>query len=1194
MAGRSTNNDSAAEASKVAAPKAAAPKSAASEVAAPTEPQVSTPAPRRRFDRRKAAVLLGILVILVVVAAGLYRYFAPPASGQTIWQKITSATRADGTLPAQAALEAFAYDFHVSIPGVTIPSGVEGGDAPTDGTGPMRWVQANWDSLTAAQQAVIKPFMGQAAPGSRHYSPGDPVAAAGGVQVMSAKKLAPAGPTPGPADFLNWPIDVTQAPDAPTDLTKAMVQEILIDIAHIGNRLGLPVIDAGYPGSVNIALVVSDADGGDAAMVTIPWNDGGHYEPCQITVYKHSWDGQQVDSNGGVSPLLHVWLTHEVVHCYQNAVEGDLATHNAIPAWISEGSAFYLAAADTNIAEPHMPATWKDYFSAETALTTRNYDAYGWLELVAQHGRDMWSLLPQAWAAAAKGPERSNAYIKVLQGDSPDIVNNWAESYLRRDDWGDPWTMHGFGLPDGLQVEQHDVQAQPDPGWTGSLDSLANTILNVASSGGEVVTVTTNGLASAHDNSGHSQVAFQTQRFCTVSTCYCPNGTLLAGQDVAPQFMQIPFVLAMSSHSGGSNYSIVSNTLDELCKRPATPRPQPSANYGPCGPNCSSTNGDPHMLTVNGFKYDFQAAGEFTLLRSSDGSVDIQARQEPFEDSKAVAINTAIAAKVGGHKVGVYATPSGLQVHVDGAVTDVSSAPVDLTGGGRISAIDNGFEIDLPDGTQIFALSRANYGIFAQIKPSALLTVGQGLLGPIVRGGLGVPALPDGSLLPAATDAHSRFGVVYGQFADAWRVTDATSLFDYDSGKTTASYVIKPFPIEGQPATRGDLTPDQQAKGDSACASITDPGLRDDCAFDVGVTGQTGFADGYTTVQGLYDSGIVAAPGSPSPTVTITPAPGIVAGAWNVIAGSSVSGLAFGENDTVYADIQTGDNVFSLMALDPVNQKILAQVTVPAGTDVHYAAGSVWLPGLEKDANGNVCSVTRFDGQTLAKQATIPVPCGYFGEPEMVSDGSSMWYVDNSKYDAGTNLGAVFVQLDPTTNTAGSTSVPMPFINGYRRDSQGAFFYFGTDKTQGVYRLATGATTLDHIDVPASNSVQTAGTGIWVDSNNGKTASYYTSSSTAQASFSIDGSLVAGDSNAAYVETSAVDAGGNFVNQLWSYPIDGSSPTQIATAPTIDGQTLDYFGDPMPIPNGDGVLKYWLVRDPNNQWQVLLSWIPAK
>jgi hypothetical protein len=61
------------------------------------------------------------------------------------------------------------------------------------------------------------------------------------------------------------------------------------------------------------------------------------------------------------------------------------------------------------------------------------------------------------------------------------------------------------------------------------------------------------------------------------------------------------------------------------------------------------TWGDPHLVTLNGFHYNFQAAGEFTLVRSDDGSLDVQVRQQPqLALSDQVAFNTAVAMLVAG------------------------------------------------------------------------------------------------------------------------------------------------------------------------------------------------------------------------------------------------------------------------------------------------------------------------------------------------------------------------------------------------------------------------------------------------------------------------------------------------------------------------------------------------------------------
>jgi hypothetical protein len=1128
--------------------------------------------------------LLGLVVIVGIATIGLVQFLSP-AHTTTIWQAITSGIT-DGTVPKQTALEAFAYLYGVDIPGVTVPTGIEGGDEPTDGSGAMSWVRADWDQLTSDQQAVIDRYLvagpnDQAIPIGPVAAAGSPLAAAGsGFRLDVARSVRS--------------IDVAAPPDAPAAITTALENELQADIVHIGPKLGMPVLTEGNPLFPNIELIMSDSSGGKTLLQTAAVENALHYEPCEVTVYKNAWSGAT-----SVTPALHVLMTHEVVHCYQNVVWGSVATSLAIPPWIVEGTALYLAADDTKIAEQMIPSMWeKGYFIPETALTNRSYDAFGYYSLLAHEGRDLWSLMLPAWQAAAKSSTRSDAFIAVLTGDAPDIRDNWAESYVRKTSWGDPWIAYGFGLPAAAQVIEHLAQAQPAPGWDGSLVSRSNTVLNVDSTAGQVVIVSTDGLASVHDDAGHMDVAFQSQRFCTVSSCVCPKGTKLAGQDMASEPMTISFVAAFNAPEGGSKYSIVSETLAELCGQASPPPMLPgNPSPGPCATGCSDSNGDPHLLTVNTVAYDFQAAGEFTLLRSADGSVDIQARQEPFGEAGEVSTNTAIAAKVGSHRVGIYLMPdTSLQARVDGDPVDLTAGPMDLGGGASIAdysdASTNGFEVVFPDGTKMWDLSVAEWGIDAQILPSASLkTSGVGLLGPAVTSGLGVPALPNGTELPSPTDDQQNFDFLYGQFADAWRVTDATTLFDYDPGKSTASYTIKPYPVDGKVITIADLTPAQRAAGEAACAAITNPVLHDDCVLDVGLTGDAGFADTYKSVQAFDEAGLAPVSFPPSSTSPATPPPTVISGAVTVAKGTAVSGYAVGPDDTVYMSIQTGDNAYSLLSFDPKAGTIVKQVSVGAATEVHYAGGSLWLPGLKTDASGDNCSVTRFDPATLLEQATIPIPCADVLGPIIASDGSSIWFEDNTNYDPATSKGAVATRIDAATNKP-AESVPMPTSGGYLIDSQGAIFYADTN-TNDYYGLTSGSTNSMAFELIGNfpTVAVASGTGLWTQSAQGKPAEYFTHAGSPDRTLTIRGTLVGGDASAAYAEAEVTGPNGGTQPALLRYSIDGSTATRIALPPKVGGTPQSYLDDPPPYVTSDGFIKIWVIQSDSPRASILLQWV---
>lgn len=239
--------------------------------------------------------------------------------------------------------------------------------------------------------------------------------------------------------------------------------------------------------------------------------------------------------------------------------------------------------------------------------------------------------------------------------------------------------------------------------------------------------------------------------------------------------------------------------------------------------NDASDDGDPHITTVNGIYYDFQDAGEFVALRDANG-MEIQTRQTPVATAPWVSVNTAIAARVGKHRVtwqpdinGVP-DPRGLQLRVDGVLTMLGANGLDLGSGGRImKSIGDGIEINFPNGTALFATSNwwaSQSQWFLNVRVFHT---------PATEGIMGIVE-PNSWLLE--------------QFADTWRVTDETSLFDYAPGVSTKTFTFPSFPQEKiPPAETKNLV---LAK--DVCRNIADENMQAGCFFDVAVTGDPIFA----------------------------------------------------------------------------------------------------------------------------------------------------------------------------------------------------------------------------------------------------------------------------------------------------------------------------------------------------------------
>jgi hypothetical protein len=287
----------------------------------------------------------------------------------------------------------------------------------------------------------------------------------------------------------------------------------------------------------------------------------------------------------------------------------------------------------------------------------------------------------------------------------------------------------------------------------------------------------------------------------------------------------------------------------------------------------AANEGDPHLTTVNGVNYNFQGAGEFIVLRDYDG-LQIQTRQSPIATTfnpgadphdglaTCVSLNTAVAARVGGHRVSYEPNlsgvpdPSGLQLRVDGVLATLGANGIDLGNGGRVvmTSAPGGIEIDFPDGTVLYVTpgwwdSQSKWYLNVDVARTPAL---EGVLGVIPQGSW-LPALPDGtSMGPMPGSLHQRYLDLYQKFVDAWRVTDATSLFDYAPGTSTATFAMHNWPLENPPCIVPQMItvePASELVAQRACEAVKNKNAHRNCVFDVRVTGNTGFATTYLLTQ---------------------------------------------------------------------------------------------------------------------------------------------------------------------------------------------------------------------------------------------------------------------------------------------------------------------------------------------------------
>jgi hypothetical protein len=294
----------------------------------------------------------------------------------------------------------------------------------------------------------------------------------------------------------------------------------------------------------------------------------------------------------------------------------------------------------------------------------------------------------------------------------------------------------------------------------------------------------------------------------------------------------------------------------------------------------AAMEGDPHMTTVDGIHYDFQGAGEYVTLRDIGGT-EIQARMTAISTTffpgpndytgiaSCVSLNTAVAARIGTHRVTFQPNisgvpdPSGMQLRIDGVLTTLGPGGVAVGAGGRvIPSSSGGIEVEFPDRSVLLVTPGwwASQGKWYLNVNVARTGATDGIIGSLAPGSW-LPPLPDGSSLgPRPATPHQRWIDLYQKFGNAWRVTSATSLFDYAPGTSTATFTMVDWPLESGPCVVRDGKPAEPLElqiAREACREIRGEERNADCIFDVRVTGEKGFAETYAKTQRVLSGATV-------------------------------------------------------------------------------------------------------------------------------------------------------------------------------------------------------------------------------------------------------------------------------------------------------------------------------------------------